>query len=230
MPALIQTAASLALAFVLGTLIGAERQYRQRSAGLRTTVLVAVGAAAFVSIGMRLGGIAGAVQIVAYTVTGVGFLGGGVIMKEGKTVRGLNTAATLWCSASVGAFSGAGLGPEALLMTITVLAGNTLLRPLADLINRTPIGDGSIEATYEVRATTSTAGVAQARDLLVETLEVAHYPVRDVTIEDRGETDVELVATLAVTTIEPDEIEAVLRLLERSSLMRDATWTSKTSD
>jgi putative Mg2+ transporter-C (MgtC) family protein len=86
---------SLFAAFVLGTLIGAERQYRQRSGGLRTNVLVAVGAAAFVDVGQHLNGNPGAVQIIAYVVSGVGFLGAGVIMKEGGNVWGLNTAATL---------------------------------------------------------------------------------------------------------------------------------------
>jgi putative Mg2+ transporter-C (MgtC) family protein len=93
----------IALAFVLATAIGAERQYRQRSAGLRTNVLVAVGAASFVSLGLHLNGQAGASQIAAYVVSGIGFLGAGVIMKEGSHVWGLNTAATLWCSAAVGA-------------------------------------------------------------------------------------------------------------------------------
>ena len=77
---------SLLSAFVLGTLIGAERQYRQRGGGLRTHVLVAVGAATFVDIGMHLNGNVGATQIIAYVVSGVGFLGAGVIMKEGSNV------------------------------------------------------------------------------------------------------------------------------------------------
>src|ERR1700678_2636767 len=120
---------SLVGAFVLGTLIGAERQYRQRSGGLRTNVLVAVGAATFVDIGMHLNGNAGATQVIAYVVSGVGFLGAGVIMKEGGNVWGLNTAATLWCSAAVGASAGADLPVEAVAIT-----GNTLLRPLVNTI------------------------------------------------------------------------------------------------
>jgi putative Mg2+ transporter-C (MgtC) family protein len=87
------TIVSLLVAFVFGTLIGAERQYRQRSAGLRTNVLVAVGAAAFVDLGEHLSGAEGAVRVVAYVVSGIGFLGAGAIMKEGMSVRGLNTAA-----------------------------------------------------------------------------------------------------------------------------------------
>src|SRR5499427_9324744 len=108
---------SLAGAFVLGTLIGAERQYRQRSGGLRTNVLVSVGAATFVDIGMHLNGNAGATQIISYVVSGVGFLGAGVIMKQGSNVWGLNTAATLWCSAAVGACAGADLAVEAIALT-----------------------------------------------------------------------------------------------------------------
>src|ERR1700691_2407754 len=141
-------------AFILGTLIGAERQYRQRSGGLRTNVLVAVGAATFVDIGMHLNGNAGATQVIAYVVSGVGFLGAGVIMKDGGNVWGLNTAATLWCSAAVGACAGADLAVEAVTLTCFVLIGNTLLRPLVNAINRAPITAGATEAIYEVRMTT----------------------------------------------------------------------------
>src|ERR1700741_5326723 len=105
----IDTLISLITAFVLGTLIGAERQYRQRSAGLRTNVLVAVGAAAFVDLADHLNGAEGAVHVIAYVVSGIGFLGAGAIMKEGMNVRGLNPAATLWASAAVAACAGAEL-------------------------------------------------------------------------------------------------------------------------
>ena len=126
--AFVDSAVCLLAAFVLGTLIGAERQYRQHSAGLRTNVLVAIGAAAFVDFGSRVGG-PGSTQVLAYVVSGIGFLGAGAIMKEGVNVRGLNTAATLWCSAAVGAAAGAALLAEAALLTALVIAGNTLLRP-----------------------------------------------------------------------------------------------------
>ena len=106
----LDTLISLFVAFVFGTLIGAERQYRQRSAGLRTNVLVAVGAAAFVDLAERLAGPDGAVRVIAYVVSGIGFLGAGAIMKEGMNVRGLNTAATLWASAAVGACAGTTTG------------------------------------------------------------------------------------------------------------------------
>src|SRR6202000_2563902 len=111
--ATLHTLFALSVAFVLGTAIGFERQWRQRSAGLRTVVLVAVGAAGFADLGYRLNGNAGAASLIAYVVSGIGFLGAGVILKDGATIRGLNTAATIWSSAAVGACAGAHQAPEA---------------------------------------------------------------------------------------------------------------------
>lgn len=223
---LIDISATLAVALALGTLIGAERQYRQRTAGLRTNALVAVGAAGFVGLGMSLNANVGATQVLAYVISGIGFLGAGVIMKEGTNVRGLNTAATLWCSAAVGAFSGAGYGAEAALLTLFVLAGNTFLRPLANFINRIPINERTTEATYQVHVTVDTENRDLIRDLLGEKLEAAHYPLRDVEVLDRGEEDVEFVATLAATSIDPVELDAVTHELEKADGVSYATWTS----
>src|SRR3974377_1600883 len=165
----IDSLVSLLAAFVLCTFIGAERQYRQRGGGLRTHVVVAVGAATFVDIGMHLNGNAGATQIIAYVVSGVGFLGAGVIIKQGSNVSGLNTAATLWCSAAVGACAGADLAFEAIALTVFVLAGNTLLRPLVNAINRAPIYQGTTEGIYDVRVTTSAEHLDDGRELLRQT-------------------------------------------------------------
>ena len=224
------TLVSLTTAFVLGTAIGAERQYRQRTAGLRTAVLVAVGAAAFVDLGMRLEGTRGAIQVTAYVVSGIGFLGAGVIMKEGMNVRGLNTAATLWCSAAVGAFAGADLPGEAVLLAIIVLAGNTLLRPLVNAINRWPIDETQTEANYEVRVTVPVERLDQARELVTELLEKAHYPPREIDTVTRADDRVEVVAGLSSTAVEPAELDAVAAQLEAQPFVMHATWTIRTSD
>ena len=123
---------------------------------------------------MHLNGNVGATQVIAYVVTGVGFLGAGVIMKQGSNVWGLNTAATLWCSAAVGACAGADLAFEAIALTGFVLAGNTLLRPLVNAINRTPINEGATEAIYEVRITTSADRLDESRELLRNQLGAAN--------------------------------------------------------
>jgi putative Mg2+ transporter-C (MgtC) family protein len=227
---LLDLTVGVVVAFLLATLIGAERQWRQRSAGLRTNVLVAVGAAAFVSLGMHLNGSIGAAQIAAYVVSGIGFLGAGVIMKEGAHVWGLNTAATLWCSAAVGALAGVGLPAEAAVLTLAVLAGNTLLRPLVNVINRSPVDEQVSEATYEMRVATRPDRVGQVRDLVSEALEKANYPIRQIETEERSADSSEVVVTLVSTSVDPDELDAVATALERSPLIAYASWTSESGE
>lgn len=226
----LDTLASLVVAFVLGTLIGAERQYRLRTAGLRTNVLVAVGASAFVDLAMHLAGADGAVRVIAYVVSGIGFLGAGVIMKEGTNVRGLNTAATLWSSAAVGCCAGADLAAQAVALTMFVLAGNTLLRPLVNAINRTPLDEQSSEVDYDVKVTVDAGAMADLRDMLIEKLEKANYPVGDVEVVDRSNGAVEIVARLTRTAVDPKELDAVVVDMERLPGVRHATWEASTRD
>src|SRR5438270_8353451 len=120
-----------AAAALMGTAIGLERQWGQHMAGLRTNALVAFGSCLFVSLPRLLGGSPTAAHVTGQVVTGVGFLGGGVILREGLTIRGLNTAATMWCSAAVGSLAGAGLVVEALAATAGVLAVNLCLHPVS---------------------------------------------------------------------------------------------------
>lgn len=219
---------AFAVAFLLGTLIGAERQWRQRSAGLRTTVLVALGAAAFADLGVQLAGPDGSTRIVAYIVSGIGFLGAGVILKDGANIRGLNTAGTLWCSAAVGAFSGCGYSAEAVLLTFFVLAGNTLLRPLVNYINRRPVVGSGTEAQYTIHATCAPEDVPDVRDLLFDTLEAAHYPLREVEILSEGDEIVELGATLVASSATEAELDRAVTILEATQAVKSATWTVST--
>lgn len=106
------TLVSLTTAFVFGALIGAERQFRLRTAGLRTNVLVAVGAAAFVDLAMAITDADGAVRVISYVVSGIGFLGAGVIVHAEVSgqhkVHGLTSAACVWFTACLGVICGAG--------------------------------------------------------------------------------------------------------------------------
>jgi putative Mg2+ transporter-C (MgtC) family protein len=226
----LDTLVSLASAFVLGTLIGAERQYRQRTAGLRTNVLVTVGAAAFVDLAMHLAGADGAVRVIAYVVSGIGFLGAGVIMKEGMNVRGLNTAATLWGSAAVGCCAGADMLAQAVALTVFVLAGNTLLRPLVNAINRSPLDEKASEATYYFKLAVTPGSLAKMRDRLVERLEAAQYPVANVDVVETGDDLLEIVATLVSTAIDPKELDIVAADLQQQQGVRHATWEVSTQD
>ena len=227
-PDFIDTVVSLLTAFVLGTLIGAERQYRQRTAGLRTNVLVALAAAAFVDLAMHLAGAEGAVRVIAYVVAGIGFLGAGAIMKEGTNVRGLNTAATLWGSAAVGACAGADMVAQAILLTAFILMTNTLLRPLVNAINRLPFDDRATEATYEVRLTTAIEAVPKVRELLEERLEAAKYPVSEIEEIERSDETIELVAVLMSTSVDSKELDAVTNAFATQPGVRHATWSVRT--
>jgi putative Mg2+ transporter-C (MgtC) family protein len=226
----LDTIVSLAVAFVLGTLIGAERQYRQRNAGLRTNALVAVAAASFVDLATNLGGADGATRVISYVVSGIGFLGAGVIMKEGMNVRGLNTAATLWCSAAVGACAGGGLIAQAGLLALFTVAGNTLLRPLVNKINRIPFDEQASEATYEVSLLVASRAAAELRDKADELLEAAQFPVSDVELTQRADGVTEIVATLVSTSVDPRELDAVVTRMEALTGVAHATWNASTRD
>lgn len=122
----------LAAALFMGAAVGVERQWRQRMAGTRTNALVAAGASGFVMCGFMVRDAShGEAMIVPYVVSGVGFLGAGVIFKDVGGIRGLNTAATIWCSAAIGAMCGLGKPLQALMLMLAVLVTNVVLRPLA---------------------------------------------------------------------------------------------------
>jgi putative Mg2+ transporter-C (MgtC) family protein len=122
-----------AVALVLGAAVGLERQWRQRTAGLRTNALVALGAALFELFAVLLTGQHGVdpTRIAAYVVSGIGFLGAGVILRDGLHIRGINTAATIWCSAAVGVLAGAGYLTLAAIATALILTAHLALRPVA---------------------------------------------------------------------------------------------------
>ncbi|QNK68708.1 MgtC/SapB family protein [Variovorax sp. PAMC26660] len=227
---LLDTLISVTVAFALGSLIGLERQIRQRTAGLRTNTLVAVGAAVFVNMASRLNGHEGAVHVTAYVVSGIGFLGAGAIMKEGANITGLNTAATLWGSGAVGACAGAGLIGEAMVAALFVLASNTLLRPVVNRINRRPISEESSEATYIVRVICSRAARPDVMDQLLLLLEAANYPVRDVDQHAFGPADTEIEATLYATAVEPLELDRVIAELEALEGVQQAFWNASAED
>jgi len=158
-----------------------------------------------------------------------GLLGAGVILKVGASIRGLNTAATLWCSAAVGTFSGAGLPIEAASVTSFVLAGNTLLRPLVNWINRRPITEDATEAQYRVHAVCDRDHVPDVRDLLDTLLSDASYPIRAIETLSESEEQIELAADLVPTTAAPAELDQVVAKLEASPLVRSATWSVGTT-
>jgi putative Mg2+ transporter-C (MgtC) family protein len=214
----------------LGAAIGLERQWRQRLAGLRTNTLVALGAATFILFARVLSDDTSVPRVGAQVVSGIGFLGAGVIFKEGLNIRGLNTAATLWCSAGVGLLAGAGFPLYGALCAGLVIASNLILRPLVRAINRQPVDTSEIELTYVISIVRRGSNAAHVRELLVQ--ELARMP--DVhlaeldysNVEDTDRVDV----TAKITSNKRREIALeyiVARLAGESGVTR-ASWSSRT--
>ncbi len=174
----------LIVAFLLGSVIGMERQWRQRLAGLRTNTLVATGAALFVMLSALTPGDSSPNRVAAQVVSGIGFLAGGVIFREGLTVRGLNTAATLWCAAAIGAMSGAGLLFQASMGTIAVLVANLLLRPIGYRINQQPLKGTELELCYRCDVTCRAQDESHLRALLMQEVASGTLRLRSLYSED----------------------------------------------
>jgi len=127
----------LLLAAGLGAVIGLEREYHQKPAGLRTNILIALGSALITILSISIG-TAGSTpdRIAAQIVTGIGFLGGGAILRSGKSIHGMTTAATIWVNAAIGMAAGAGefaTATAATGLTVVVLA---VLPPIESYFER----------------------------------------------------------------------------------------------
>ena len=134
----LELAERLLLAALLGGMLGFERELRQKSAGLRTNVLIAVGSALFTAMSFEMaeGPVADPSRIAAQIVTGIGFLGAGAIMRTGSGVQGLTTAATVWVNAAVGVAAGGGEFRLACIGTAVTLGALLLLHPVEALIDK----------------------------------------------------------------------------------------------
>jgi putative Mg2+ transporter-C (MgtC) family protein len=98
----------LLISFGIGTAIGLEREYRSKAAGLRTMIMICLGSTIFTQVSMGLGGVSNPDRIASTIVSGIGFLGAGVIFKDGLSITGITTATTIWISAALGMAVGAG--------------------------------------------------------------------------------------------------------------------------
>jgi putative Mg2+ transporter-C (MgtC) family protein len=226
LPAL-QFALHLSAALLLGALVGLERQWRQRMAGTRTNALVAAGGAAFVMCGLLLDNDSSARgRIISYVVSGVGFLGAGIIFKDGANVRGLNTAATIWCSAAIGALSGLGALNLALILAATVLATNMVLRPLAYRLHPALPEAIPAETLYQIKLLCKIAVAARIRALLLST--VSKLPVTLQSIhgeQDDANDQVQIRAGMMTAGRNNEGIEQVVMRLSIEDDVSSISWS-----
>lgn len=179
----------LSVALLCGAVIGLERQWRQRVTGMRTNTLVALGSTLFVLLGGLLPGGDSQGRLASYVVSGIGFLGGGVILRDGLNIRGLDTAATLWCTAAVGTLAGSGFVAFAIIATASVLIVNLLLRPLGQLIREAPFQGNAQEVFYKLSCTSYTAEHSQIKLMLLQALGMSTLTLISLRSHHEGPTD-----------------------------------------
>jgi len=216
---------NLVVALALGASIGMERQWRQRLAGLRTNTLVALGAASFVVFAAAFPDEISPTRVAAQIVSGIGFLGAGIIFREGFNVRGLNTAATLWCAAAVGMLAGAGEFVLALAVTGCVVFVNLALRPLSRLLDRQPIQTTELERNYSVEIVCRGAQEAHVRALMLQGFATSGLHLTALDSENIEDSDrVEVTARVHGEGIAPAALEQIVGRLSLEPAVTAARW------
>lgn len=214
----------IVVALVLGVAIGVERQWRQRMAGLRTNALVAVGAALFASISILMNARINPTQVAAYVVSGIGFLAGAVIFKEGFNLRGLNTAATLWATAAVGTLSGSGFPAEAAIGAAVVVAANVFLRPIVARINRQPLDQTELAEVYEIAVTCHEEQEETVRSKMLGQIRATTLLLRSLESHNLDAGRVEVTATVATTSRADTKLERIVGRLSLDPTIVAASW------
>ncbi|WP_422745347.1 MgtC/SapB family protein [Mycobacterium sp. WMMD1722] len=216
------------LATLLGVIIGVERQWRARMAGLQTMALVSMGSALFFILGAFSFPGTDPTRVAAQIVSGIGFLGAGVILKHGLSVVGLNTAATLWATAAVGALAGAWMWREAIAGAAIVVFGNLFLQPLARRMDIRSGRNAAEEAsTFTIEVACPRDSGEQVRALVGSALGSAELTVTAISSAVRAADD-ETVVRADVSTGAGGEagVEAAVSELATDPRVRAARWSA----
>lgn len=139
----------MSLSFLCGIIIGLERQFNNRNAGIHTHVLVSLGSCLFIFVGIGLGDTNSPSRIAAQVVTGIGFLCSGIILKDNNSVKNINTSTTIWCTSSIGCLCGCGLWLTGLCASIMISIFNFLLRDATLKVISSILKNESVE--YETK-------------------------------------------------------------------------------
>jgi putative Mg2+ transporter-C (MgtC) family protein len=190
--------------------------------------LVALGSASFVIFAALVPGDASPTRVAAQVVSGIGFLGAGLIFREGLSVRGLNTAATIWCSAAVGVLAGASYPAYAALATGFVLFVNLLLRPIVMFINRQPLMGNEIEVAYLVSVTCRSPDEAHVRALLLQGLASCGLSLRRLDSNDvEGTGRVAVTAVMTASHRVDADVEKIVGRLSLEPTVSAARWQAE---
>lgn len=213
----------------LGAAIGLERQWRSKMAGLRTNALVSLGSALFVVMGAYAFGAGDPTRVAAQVASGIGFLGAGVIIKQGATISGLNTAATLWASAAVGSLAGAGMFAAAGAGTVAVIAANVLLRPLSRALDRNrTLGTESGETEYRFEVRCRAEAESEVRALVMDAIARPDFTIRSIAAEDLvADNEVRIVAMDVAAERNDRAVESALAAVITAAPVTAVRWSAE---
>jgi putative Mg2+ transporter-C (MgtC) family protein len=217
----------LLVALLLGAAVGLEREYHHHIGGIRTNGLVALGAASFTLFGTMVEGADSPARVAAQVVSGIGFLGGGVILREGLTIHGLSTAATIWTSAALGVFSGIGYFAQAAIAAVLILGANIALRPIVVLISRQPGRSSDGMAQYDLQIVCRAADEARIRALLLHEVSSGALSLRSIDSRPAlgpATESAEVLAVVVARLRNDHAVEAVVGRLVLDGSVTSAKW------
>jgi putative Mg2+ transporter-C (MgtC) family protein len=223
----------LIIALILGAAIGIERQWLKTRAVLKTNVLVTLGAAMFVMMAGMIPGDSSPTRVAAQVVSGIGFLGGGVIFKEGASIRGLNTAATLWCAAAIGTLTGSGFLIQAYCAALAVVGANLMFRHLGQIFQ--PMDDYSSPnisstVTYRFRLVCERNCESQVRSTLLEIVRERQLVINTIHIQNlvrdrlQDSVEIEIKVDFLDLTNDLDLLEEIVKDLRDNAEIKELIW------
>lgn len=212
------------LALLFGTAIGAERQWRHKVADLRTNALVAVGAALYVTLSVLVVDEASPTRVAAQVVSGIGFLGAGVIIREGINVKGINTAATLWCAAAIGVLTGSGYYFQAFIGTLVVLIANIVLRSFQQKIDYEHLRSEKVDALCQMELVCDTDKEDRVRTLLTQKLLDKEYRLASISSKSLDLKEQQIQAEFLVPEGSQKELEKIIKMLRKEEGIKSLSW------
>ena len=209
------------LCFIISFCIGLERQWRRRAIGLRTNVLVCIGSFLFVTFSIQTNA-KDISRIAAQVVSGIGFLGAGVILKDGANVKGLNTAATLWCNAAIGTLCAAGLLIEALIGGLLILFSNIILRFVAQKMN---VKANNMKfSDYKLKVICDEDKEFVIRTLISQSVNDEYMLLTNMENNDLDEGKVKISATFQIATDKKNQMEELLNRIVLEPGVTSSGW------
>lgn len=215
----------LALGSALGVAIGFERQWRQRSAGLHTSGLVATGATLFALLDMAITS-NDSTRVLAGVVTGVGFIAGGVILRDGANVSGLNTAATIWATAAVGALAGLGFFNLAAIGATAIVLLNVLMQPLAEKIDYRARNRKNRQTVYKLSIVCDSKQQSSVRATIIAEVSDSALSLQTLTRKNVEGTNVEINAGLFSAVRDDSLVEGLIARVALLPGIVTSDWAS----